>query len=264
MFAAAITPFAHGSPELSDFEENCRFQEAMGVDGLLVAGTTGENARLSCDQRRLLLEEARRHLGAEKLLISGVTPGAEPAAIVEESKPLAEAGADAILVAPNLPSTGARDESSILPFYAALVEGSSVPVLAYHAPVFKEQPLLMETVAALRDLPGLGGVKDSLGRADYVDAWLMQENPNFRVFIGNASLFAEHADRVFGGILAIASAYPAEYRAFIDALAAGASMAEASAELSSLSTPLQRFTEGRVPALKEMHEELGLFGGEST
>ena len=71
-----VTPFrADESVDLEGFAFNVRAHIAAGLDGVLVAGSTGEAALLSDDERRTLTEVARNAVPKERtLLVMGDLP----------------------------------------------------------------------------------------------------------------------------------------------------------------------------------------------
>ena len=93
-----VTPFrADESVDLDGFAFNVRAHIAAGLDGVLVAGSTGEAALLSDDERRTLTEVARHDVPRERTLLVGT--GAESTRhCVLRCRAAASSGADAVLV----------------------------------------------------------------------------------------------------------------------------------------------------------------------
>ena len=93
-----VTPFkADESLDLAGFEANVRAHLSAGLEGVLVAGSTGEAALLDEDERRTLIEAARKIVPADRTLLAGT--GAESTRhCVARCRDAASAGADAALV----------------------------------------------------------------------------------------------------------------------------------------------------------------------
>ncbi|MCA9319310.1 MAG: dihydrodipicolinate synthase family protein [Planctomycetes bacterium] len=259
VIAAVVTPFAHDGVDYEGFEENLRFQDAAGLDGVLVAGTTGEQDCLRGDERDRLLERARAVLGPEVFVVSGLRPGlVEVDEAIADVRRAAELGAAVVLVAPPTGPEPAPEPEACRAWFAALVSESTLPVLAYHPPSWRARPLDEALRRALRELPGLSGVKDSLGRRDLVEGW--RPTADFAVFVGNATTWLEGVPQIAGGILALASVLPDLFVRAAEARARGDEAALAA--LIEESAPARdRFAMGGLATLKEMHEDQGLFGG---
>lgn len=261
VLAATVTPFEEaGAVDLDGYEENLRFQDAMGVDGILVAGTTGEREAISAEERDDLVSAAKLVLDSECLIVAGLERGAVTAELAAlDVQRMADAGAAIALVPPPFEADSpSRDDGAVVEYLEHVLREASIPVLFYHGPSFKEMPLARPVLERVRDLPGLAGVKDSIGERSLVEMWTQRSAEDFGVFVGSASLFTEMATDVTGGILAIASIHPSEYVTYAthvhdDPMAMVA--------LSVAERSLKKLRMGGVAALKQLHDELGFFGG---
>ena len=68
---ALATPFSGGELALDRFRSLVRWQADMGIDALCIAGTTGESATLSRNERRRLITAAKEETGDTLPLIAG-------------------------------------------------------------------------------------------------------------------------------------------------------------------------------------------------
>ncbi|MGY1669879.1 dihydrodipicolinate synthase family protein [Geodermatophilus sp. SYSU D00710] len=126
----------------------------LGVRCVLVAGTTGEAAALTAEERDVLVGAVRAAVPAEVPVLAGTgAPTGRQAA--ELTGRAFAAGADAVLV---LSPAGVPDPR---PYYAAVAEAASGPLLAYHFPGASAPGI---PVGLLPDLP-VSGLKDSSGDA---------------------------------------------------------------------------------------------------
>ena len=130
----------------------------LGVRAVVVAGSTGEAATLSADERVELLDAVRAAVppGGGVPVIAGTgAPSARQTA--ELTAAAADHGADALLV---LSPPGADDPR---PYYETVAAAAGpVPVLAYHFPAMSAPGIPVDTLA---DLPVVGA-KDSSGDPD--------------------------------------------------------------------------------------------------
>lgn len=123
-----------------------------GIRAVLVNGSTGEAAALSDDERAALLSAVRTACPAVPVLAGASGEWWRPAA--RRVAAAAEAGADAVLVAPP------RFGGSLEEYYERVCKAAgATPVLAYHYPGVAGGDVPVEL---LRSLP-VAGVKDSSG-----------------------------------------------------------------------------------------------------
>jgi len=261
VLAALVTPFRGEGIDVEGFEENIRYLDAMGLDGVLVAGTTGEREQLTHAERDLLVRSARAVLDDDMLIVGGLlADAADIDEAMADLQQLREAGADLALVAPPPPED--VDEEVYVFALSQLSADAPLGVLAYQPPSYRSRPFSQKTIRAIGKIAGLAGVKDSVGDADLLASWRKgAPRDGWAVFAGNADLFLSPTPQVTGGILALASAEP---ELFLAAARARGEKDEATLRIlrSELGPLLERFREEGLPALKEMLEERGLFGGE--
>lgn len=124
------------------------------MDGVYIAGSTGEGMRLPLDVRKRLVTVLRDALPEGKRLIVHVGSSL-PADAFLLAEHAARVGADAIS---SLPPMGNADE--VYRFYRQLAEGSPLPLILYYFPkvaphAFTEPQQLIDVC----DLPNVAGVK---------------------------------------------------------------------------------------------------------
>jgi dihydrodipicolinate synthase/N-acetylneuraminate lyase len=182
---------------------------AEGAAGVLVAGSTGEGALLTADQRVELTRVARAAGagggGGRPLLLAGASaPTVE--GLVADVTALAEAGADEVLVL--APSTYPLRPEEVVACHLDVAERTGVPTLVYHFPAISGSSLTADTVRELAGHANVVGMKDSSPdaerRADFVAA--TRAVAGFRVLTGHApTLRAALTDGADGSITAIAN-----------------------------------------------------------
>lgn len=190
---ALVTLFgAHGCLDAPATAEHAARLVDEGVQGVVIAGSTGEAATLDADERTALLAAVRDAVGSRVPVIAGTgAPSIRQAR--DLSRRAADGGADALLV---LSPPGPADPR---PYYDAVVNGVEVPVLAYHYPVMSAPGI---PVDVLSELPVVG-VKDSTGDPARL-ALEVDELPI--VYTGSAALLLQAAAiGCTGAILALAN-----------------------------------------------------------
>src|SRR6266516_5393558 len=169
----------------------------LGVQAVVVAGSTGEAASLAPDERVALLEAVRGAVPAGIPVLQGTgAPSARQAAAL--TRDARDHGADAVLT---LSPPGTNDPRR---YYQAVAEAAGdLSVLAYHYPQVSPPGLDLQ---ALAELP-VRGMKDSSGDPDR----LLSELATFRgwLYVGAAPILALAGPLgCAGAILAVANAEP--------------------------------------------------------
>jgi len=192
-----------------------------GIRGLLVNGHAGENAQLTRDDKRTVTAAARRILGADRFLTSGVY--SEDTATAElHARDAEEAGADAILVFPPNAWALGQDPDTVIAYHEAIARAISLPILIYQAPVMAaEMHYPVSTIARLATLPGSVGIKEgSWETAAYEETRLAAKaaRPDIAVLgSGDEHLLATYLLGTEGSQVSLASIIPEKIVALWDA-----------------------------------------------
>lgn len=198
---ALVTLFAgDGSLDVAATADLAAGLVGLGVRAVVVAGTTGEAATLSPEERVSLLDgvcDAVRSVSAGAVVVAGTGAPSARQAVVYTSAAV-DHGADAVLA---LSPPGTDDSRR---YYEQVVAAAgTTPVLAYHFPAASAPGI---PLAALRDLE-VAGCKDSSGDPDRLletlDTW---DRP---LYVGSSALLALAGPLgCAGAILALANAEP--------------------------------------------------------
>jgi len=173
-----------------------RMSEA-GMVAIVAAGTTGEAAALTPEERMALVTAIRNAVPAEVLVVAG-TGSASAYGSVALTRQAVAAGADAVLT---LSPPGTPD---VRPYYSAVVQAAGdTPVLAYHFPNASAPGI---PLGALDGIP-VAGIKDSSGDPnrllEHLSRW------DLPVYVGNSSLLSLAGPLgATGAILSAANADP--------------------------------------------------------
>lgn len=204
VFAPVVSTFDSRTEELDlgAFIANARAHLSMGMDGLVVAGSTGEAALLDAAERGALIDAARKEVPSDKLLLIGT--GAESTrTCLKQTKEAAQRGADAVLVVAPHYYSAVMTIDALRKHYLRVADESPVPVVLYSIPKYMHFPIPPALVAELARHQNVIGIKDSSGQRDLFAAYLESQSDTFAVLTGNAQLF-QHAMQTGarGGILA--------------------------------------------------------------
>jgi 4-hydroxy-tetrahydrodipicolinate synthase len=168
-----------------------------GVRGVVAAGSTGEAATLDAEERSTLLAAVREAVDGRVPVLAGTgAPSAWQA--VALSRRAADDGADALLV---LSPPGSDDPR---PYYEAVAEAVTIPVLGYHYPSASPPGIPVDVVP---ELP-IAGLKDSTG--DPQRLAIEADALPIGLYTGSAAVLLQgRAMGCSGAILALANIDPA-------------------------------------------------------
>lgn len=263
IFAPVVTAFHAGSEDLDlgGFAKNVQSHIAEGLDGVVVAGSTGEAALLSEQERSALVATAREHTPRGRLVIAGCG-GESTRQTIARGRAAKDSGADAVLVvAPHYYAT-AMTEELLRAHYQRVADESPLPVLLYNIPKYMHFALSAELVAELAQHQNVIGIKDSSGQIDMLKGFLRAQSASFSVLTGSGSAFQAGLEAgARGGILAVslfASGFALEVRS---ALAAGdaSAAAKAQARLKPMADVI--VAKLGVPGVKAAMDAVGKSGG---
>ncbi|MFY1693693.1 dihydrodipicolinate synthase family protein [Plantactinospora sp. WMMB782] len=200
VYVPLITPFDDtGAVALDALEELTHQVLRAGVAGVVALGTTAEPASLDARERRAVLD-----------VVAGVCRERDAALVV---------GADTVQAVAALPSHPGvvaalslvppflrPGEAGVLAHFAALTAASPVPVLVYHVPYRTGQQLSTGAIRRLAELPGIAGIKYTVGGIDGGTVELLADPPpGFAVLGGDDTLISPLlALGAHGGIVASA------------------------------------------------------------
>jgi 4-hydroxy-2-oxoglutarate aldolase len=261
IFAPITTPFdaATGDVAPQQLKDNVTRHLADGLDGVVVAGSTGEAPLLDADEHRRIVAWTREVTPKGKWLIAGTGAESTRQAIALTRAAAAE-GADAVLVRPPsyFPAVAAR---SLANYYRAIADASPVPVLVYNIPKYTHVSLPPDLLQELSTHARVVGVKDSSGDLKNLAAY-REAAPKWAVFVGSGSLLLSALElECDGGIVAVAC-FAARPCADLISAYRGGDRAAALA-LQDRIGPLDKEIVGKLgPAgVKAAMDAVGLYGG---
>lgn len=236
--AAALTPLKDGGAalDLDAVAPYVAFLADAGIDGLLVAGTTGEGMNLGNEERKALLEA----FASGSLPLIAHCGAQTTAATVELARHAATVGVEgvAVIAPPYFPLS---PEELLAHFEAAADACAPVPFYAYELERASGYAIPPAVVEQLRGTASnLVGMKVSDAPFEKVEPYLL---PGLDVFIGAEALIGQGlAAGAAGAVSGLAAALP---RAVVEAVRSGDSTAA-----GALRASLERFP--RHAALKAL------------
>jgi 4-hydroxy-tetrahydrodipicolinate synthase len=136
---------------------------ALGHDGIVVNGTTGESATLSSDESIELVRAVKDRVGERARVVAGVGSN-DTRHSVDMAGRAADAGADALLLVS--PYYNKPTQPGLVAHCRAVADTTDLPVMLYDIPVRTGIPFETETLLELAEHPTIRAVKDAKG-----DSW---------------------------------------------------------------------------------------------
>lgn len=217
LIAAVPTPFTGtGELDLGTAEKLFRRVDASGVDGLFVAGTTGEFTTLETAERIALIEAALAVAGPGRVIAH--TGAAEVTEAVTLTAAAVAAGASK--VAAITPSGRPAGDESVREYYQAVAAAAAGAALyVYMFPQATGTVVSAAQLAGLAAIPGLAGAKVSGCGSDVIASYVAAVPATFQVFSGNDAEFAlATAAGAAGVVSGLASAVPEPFLTMAGAL----------------------------------------------
>jgi 4-hydroxy-tetrahydrodipicolinate synthase len=215
--AAIATPFgADGAPDLDAFGAHVAWLTERGLDGVFVAGTTGEGVLLEHDEVSALVERA---VGSSLRVIAQIGRPSTRATVALAGRAIA-AGADA--VAAYVPWFYPVSQVQLREHFLALLRAAGdTPAFMYNIPprtVNDLDPSLAGELARA----GFAGMKDSTGDFARHEAYLDAAGDGFELYTGSDPLVLRSVRAgASGSITALANCVPELFVQLRDALASG-------------------------------------------
>jgi 4-hydroxy-tetrahydrodipicolinate synthase len=207
ILTAMVTPFdADGG---LDEDASVRLMHHLfenGSDGVVLAGTTGENVTLT-DEEAVRLWELGAAEGGDKLIVAG-TGSNDTRHAVELTERATEAGVDAVLVV--APYYNKPNRRGLIAHYQAVAAATDLPVILYNIPSRTVIDMPNDLLRELAEIPNVEGVK----QARYED---LEQIEGLALLAGNDDMLADVLDiGGTGGITVSSHLVGPEMRRMID------------------------------------------------
>lgn len=262
VLAPITTPFDAGTGALAEdaLRRNVAALLADGLNGIVVAGSTGEAPLLDADEVRRLVAVAREAVPRGRWLLAGTGAEATRQAVALSHAAAAE-GADAVLVRPPGYFGAGLTPGQLFDYFRGVADRSPVPVFVYNIPKYTRVAIPAALLTELAGHPNIAGVKDSSGDIDNFGAYRAAV-PAWSALVGSASLLLAALDRGGDGGICAAACFAARACADLYAAFRAGDRARAAA-LQERITPLDRRVVGGLgPAgVKAAMAAVGLYGG---
>jgi 4-hydroxy-tetrahydrodipicolinate synthase len=216
---AIVTPFKNGKVDEKALIDLVEFHIKNGTDAIVPCGTTGESATLTHEEHHRVVEITVQSVRKRVPVIAGAGSNStsETLALAKFAK---KAGADAaLLISPyyNKPT-----QEGLFQHFKLVAESAEIPIILYNVPGRTGVNMLPATVARLREVKNIVGIKEATGDLKQVSEVIRLCGRDFDVISGDD--FTTLPILFIGGVGSIsvtANVAPADCAAMFDAFLSG-------------------------------------------
>lgn len=187
VLTAMITPFtASGEIDFTGVEQLARFLIENGSDGLVVAGSTGEGAVMSADEKIKLFETVVKTVGKDVPVIAntGSNNTVDSVKLTQAAEKVGVSGCMAVMPYYNKPT-----QDGAYQHFSAIAKSTSLPIVIYNVPGRTSSNLMPETLARLAcDYENVVAVKEASGNLVQISNIARLLPKDFMIYSGDDSL----------------------------------------------------------------------------
>jgi len=216
---AIVTPFRNGKVDEKAFGDLIEFHIKNGTDAIVPCGTTGESATLSHEEHHRLVELTIKAVNRRVPVIAGAGSNSTGETL-ELTKFAKKLGADAVLLI--TPYYNKPTQEGLFQHFKLVAESVEIPVILYNVPGRTGVNMLPSTVARLREIKNIVGIKEATGDLKQISEVIRLCGRDFDLISGDD--FTNFPILSIGGVGSIsvtANVAPADCAAMFDAFFAG-------------------------------------------
>lgn len=179
---ALVTPFHEGKVNYPMLEVLIRRQIDAGVSAIVLAGTTGESATLTIEEKLEIFRRGVKAAAGGCRIIAGTGSNCTANAVALSTL-AAEAGVDGLLVV--TPYYNKATQPGLVKHYTAIAGAVELPVIAYNVPSRTGVDIAADTCQELARIPNIVGLKEAGGDISKVGRILAACGSELPVYSGN-------------------------------------------------------------------------------
>ncbi|MBO5416385.1 MAG: 4-hydroxy-tetrahydrodipicolinate synthase [Clostridia bacterium] len=179
---AIITPFKNGAIDYESFGKIIEAQIAGGIDGIVVAGTTGEAATLTHEEHCECIKYVVEKVEGRVPVIAG-TGSNDTAYGIELSKYACEVGADALLLV--TPYYNKATPKGLIKNFLETAEATDKPIILYNVPSRTGCNISLPVYRELAKHERIVAVKEASGNISAIAELIAECGDYYDVYSGN-------------------------------------------------------------------------------
>jgi 4-hydroxy-tetrahydrodipicolinate synthase len=216
---AIVTPFKGGKLDEKALGDLIEFHIKNGTDVIVPCGTTGESATLSHEEHHRVVEFTIKTVNKRVPVVAGAGSNSTDESL-ELTKFAKKAGADGVLLI--TPYYNKPTQEGLYRHFKKIADSVDIPIILYNVPGRTGVNMLPATVARLREVKNIVGLKEATGDMKQVSEIIRLCGRDFDVISGDdfTTLPLLCLGGV-GGISVTANVAPADCAGMVDAFFAG-------------------------------------------
>jgi 4-hydroxy-tetrahydrodipicolinate synthase len=232
VLTAMVTPFKEDfSLDLDRAGELAQWLLEHGTDGLVVAGSTGESATLSDEEKGELWRAVVEAVEGRGKVIAG-TGTYDTEHSVHLTQEAGRAGVDGVLVV--TPYYNKPPQRGLVEHFTRVAGATPLPVMLYNIPGRTAVRIEHDTLLRLAEVENIVAVKDSTGDFDALSHVMTAAPPGFEVYCGDDWAMLGFMCLGAVGVVSVASHVVGE----------------------RIHQMIDLVTDGDLPAARKVHQEL--------
>ncbi len=216
---AIVTPFKNGKVDEKALGDLIEFHITNGTDVIVPCGTTGESATLSHEEHHRVVEFTVKAVNKRVPVVAGAGSNST-AETIDLTNYAKKAGADGVLLI--TPYYNKPTQEGLYQHFKKVTESVEIPIILYNVPGRTSVNMLPATVARLRSIKNIVGIKEATGDLKQISELIRLCGRDFDVISGDD--FTTLPLLSIGGVGAIsvtANVVPGDAAAMFDAFFAG-------------------------------------------
>ena len=180
--SALITPMTEDGVDYPALGKLIDWQIDEGINGLVIAGTTGEGSTLTDEEHREVLRYSVERAAGRVPIIAG-TGSNDTAYAVELTRYASEIGADAMLVV--TPYYNKATQGGLVKMFHTIADASTKPIILYNIPSRTGVNIEPETFVALAEHPNISAIKEASGNISKIVETAALGGDKLDIYSGN-------------------------------------------------------------------------------
>lgn len=216
---ALVTPFLGNRINYPMLEQLLKRQIDAGIEAVVIAGTTGESATLTDEEKLELFRKAKKYAGDSCKIIGG-TGSNSTEHTVELSKAAEETGVDGLLLVS--PYYNKATSVGLFSHYMAVAHAVSLPIILYNVPSRTGVDIPISVYQRLSKLPNIVGIKEASTDITKITKIIRECGNDLALWSGNDDLITPVMSLGGCGVISVLSnVLPVETQALAKAALAG-------------------------------------------
>lgn len=208
---ALVTPFLDHKVNYPMLQQLLRRQMDAGIRAVVIAGTTGESATLSDEEKLELFQKAKDFVGEGCKIIAGTGSNSTEHA-VWLSKAAEETGVDGLLIVS--PYYNKATPEGLFAHYLSIAHAVRLPIIMYNVPSRTGVDIPVSVYQRLSRVPNIVGVKEASSDITKITKILGACGNDFTVWSGNDDMITPVISLGGKGVISVLSnVFPAETQA---------------------------------------------------